>query len=67
MKICPFRLVGVDSLPPAATDPFSALPEEISKAFSCIGPKCMLFRIAPDALRERKLEEGFCSLGRPDR
>jgi hypothetical protein len=67
MKICPFRLVGVDDLPPDATDPVSALPEDISKAFSCIGPKCMLFRIAPDALRERKFEEGFCSLGRPDR
>jgi hypothetical protein len=66
MKICPFRLVGVDSLPPDVTDPASALPEEVSKAFSCIGPKCMLFRIAADALREGKLEEGFCSLNRPD-
>lgn len=63
MKICPFRLVGVDRLPPAATDPFSALPEEVSQAFSCIGPKCTLFRIAPDALRAGKLEEGYCSLG----
>ena len=67
MRICPFRLVGVDSLPPAVIDAFSALPEDVSKAFSCIGPKCMLFRIAADALRAGKLEEGFCALGRPDR
>jgi hypothetical protein len=66
MKICPFRLVGVDGLPPAATDPAAPLPEEVSKAFSCIGPQCMLFRIDPDDLSNGKLEEGHCSLGRPD-
>jgi len=68
MKVCPFRLVGVDKLPAALTDRSSLqLTEDVVQAFACIGLWCMLFRIGAGDLRAGKLEEGWCSLGRPDR
>jgi hypothetical protein len=67
MKVCPFRLVGVDELPAALTARTSLeLADDVVEAFGCIGPRCMLFRIGEEDLRGGKLEEGWCSLGRPD-
>ena len=67
MKVCPFRLVGVEELPSALTARASIPPpEEVTQAFACIGTACMLFRIEPKDLGAGKLEEGWCALGRSD-
>jgi len=67
MKVCPFRLVGVDELPGALTARANfQLPKEVTQAFACIGPACMLFRIESKDLSAGKFEEGWCALGRSD-
>ena len=59
MKVCPFRLVGRESLPSRLTAPTETLTEREEKQFACIGPKCTLLRSEPD-----ELDEGWCALGR---
>jgi hypothetical protein len=66
MLVCPFRLIGKDSLPAGVMDATRRLSEPQREQLGCIGPMCALFKIRAEDLNARRLDRGWCSLRYPE-